>query len=169
MNYLFRFLLICITCLYCSCLAPAKYSPVNTYDLGHIEQTNIKLNVGSIDQNGPYNSKMISRVTPQKLELNEFERWAQSPDLILTNFFKKAFQPTNDLTLNGEIIAFENNILSGQATLTFQYKLTQGGRTIEEGIFNGKEPSGADSQEFAAAMSKLANQLVQVIAEKTKR
>lgn len=168
MNTLLKYLFIFTAFLFCSCIAPAEYSPINTYDLGHIEQTATKLNIGSIDQNGPYNSKMIYRVSPQKLELKEYDRWSQSPDLILTNFFKKAFQPRNDLSLEGEIISFENNLITGHAILSFQFKITKAGRIIQEGIFNEKVPCGESSEEFAAAMSKLANNLVQVIIEKSK-
>ena len=166
MNYLFKSILLLNLCLLPSCINPGKYSPVNTYDLGNAKQTGLKLNIGNIDQNGPYNSRMLFRVTEQKLEINEFERWTQSPDLILNNYLKKAFLPTNELNLEGEIISFENNLVTGRALLTFRYKITKGGRTITEDIFYGQEPSNSDADKFAAAMSKLAGNLIQALSKK---
>ena len=166
MKYLFKSILLFIAYMSCACLSPGEFSPVNTYDLGLPEPTGIKLNIGSIDQSGPYNSRMLYRVSPQKLEINEFERWIQSPDLILNSYLKKAYTPSREHTLEGEIISFENNLVTGNALLIFQYKITKGGRIIAEDIFRGQEPSSNDSEDFAAAMSKLANELIQAVSKK---
>ena len=169
MNYFFKSLILITVLINCSCLAPGEYSPVNTYDLGLPEATNIKLSIGSIDQSGPYNSRMLYRVTPQKLEINEFERWTQSPDLILNSYLKKAFRPARDLTLEGEIISFENNLVTEQALFIFQFKIIKGGLIIAEDTFRGEAPSSYDSEDFAEAMSGLANELVQAVIKKIKQ
>ena len=168
MNLLFKTLSWAVLLLTTGCLAPGEYSPVNTFDLGTVDNTNIKLNIGSIDQNGPYNSRMMYRVTPQQLEIQEFERWTQSPDLILNNYLKKAFLPGGDLILDGEIIAFENDLIDNKAIFNFHYRISKGGINVKEGVFSGKTDSTSNSEDYAAAMSKLAKDLVKAITEKIK-
>jgi len=154
---------ICITS---ACLAPRESSPVNNYDLGKAKQTGIKLNISTIDQNGPYNNKMIFRVTPENIQINEFERWTQSPDLILYSFLKRSFIPGGELALEGDILSFENDLTSGKAIFTFHYKITRKGLVIHEGIFNGEQESDESPAKFASAMARLANDFVSHISNK---
>lgn len=159
------FLLICAG-LSSSCLTPRESSPVNTYDLGKAEQTNIKLNISTIDQNGPYKNKMIFRLTPESIHINEFERWTQSPDLVLNNYLKRSFLPGGAFTLEGDILSFENDTTTNRAVFTFHYKITKKGIDVDEGIFYGEAQCGKAPAEYASAMAKLARDLIKHISQK---
>ena len=165
----FHFLLIAPFLLLGSCLGPREYSPINNYDLGKARQTGIRLNISTIDQNGPYNSRMIFRVTPEKVDINEYQRWTRSPDLVLNDYFKGSFIPGGNYFLEGEIIAFENDLVSNKAVFTFYYKITDNGNSVAEGLFEGIEDSSGNASEYAAAMAKLARDLIQEISLKMQK
>ena len=149
-----------------SCLAPRESSPVNSYDLGKATQTGIKLNISTIDQSGPYNNKMLYRLSSERIQINEFERWTQSPDLILHNYLKKSFKPGGDISLEGEILSFENDLTSNQAIFIFHYKINKSGILVEEDIYEAKSDSSESPNEYAAATAKLVQNFVSHISEK---
>ena len=158
--------LFCICTFTSSCLAPRESSPINTYDLGKAEQTKVKLNISTIDQNGPYNNKMIFRTSPENIRIDEFERWTQSPDLVLNNYLRKSFLPGSEYALEGDILTFENDLTTGFVIFTFHYKITKAGIIVVEDIFEEREKSDESAAQFAAAMAKLARSFVKHITQK---
>ena len=159
-------LLFCICTFASSCIAPRESSPINTYDLGKAEQSKLPLTISTIDQNGPYNNKMIFRTSPEHIRIDEFERWTQSPDLVLNNYLRKSFKPGSQYALEGDILTFENDLTTGHAIFSFHYKLTKAGIVVVEDIFEGKEKSDESAAQFAAAMAKLARSFVKHISQK---
>jgi len=165
----FTFILAVLLLFLVSCLGPREYSPINNYDLGKARQTGIRLNIGTIDQNGPYNSRMMFRTTPEKVEINEYQRWTRSPDLVLNDYLKGSFVPGGNYSLEGEIITFENDLVSSKALFIFYYKITDHGNSVAEGLFEGSEKSSENAGQYAASMAKLARDLIQEISLKLQK
>jgi hypothetical protein len=165
---MFRCLLLFTTLLVVSCLGPRKYTPLTYFDLGTEEFNGVKLNIGNIHQDGPYKSRMVKRVSSGMIQLSEFQRWTQAPDLMTTHYLKKCFEPGGEYTLEGEIITFENDLSKGKALFTFHYKITKGGNTLGTGFFRQEQESGPEAEDFANSMSILAKKLTAEIAGKIK-
>lgn len=168
MRLFYRISFLLLILLATSCLGPREFSPIANYDLGKPTQTGVKLNIGTIDQNGPYNNKMMYRVSPERIEIQEYNRWTRSPDLILYDYLRGSFTPGEALILEGEILSFENNLTNETASFSFYYKITQGGNTVTEGLFQQTEPSTDTADEYASSMAKMARDLIQEISQKIK-
>lgn len=149
-----------------SCIGIRKYTPLHYYDLGQAEFHETKLSIGSIHQDGPYKSRIISRTSESELAINEYNRWSQSPDLMLSHYLKKSFQPGGVYLLDGEIISFENNYIEKKATLSFYYEVSKNGRLITTGFYKKETTSGPSPKDFAKSMSKLAKDLTNKIHAK---
>ncbi len=149
-----------------SCLGPRSFTPTQNYDFGKPVQSNIKLNIGTIAQNSIFNNKMIFRLTSEKVEISEHNRWTRSPDLVLNDYLKGSFIPGGNLTLEGEILLLENDLTIDQACFSFYYKVTKNGYLSFEGLYQKTAPSSKSGEAYAKAIAQLTTELVDELKQK---
>ena len=167
-SYFVRLGILFLLTLSVSCLGPREYTATAYYDLGYADQQEVKLNIGSILQEGPYRSRMIFRISKSEVQQTEYQRWTQSPDLMLTHYLKTGFSPGGEFSLEGEIIAFENDLSRKKAVFIFHYDLSKMSRKVYSGQFRMEKDSGETAEQFATAMGAMASELSKEIAGKIK-
>ena len=163
-----RMAIVLSALLLVSCIGSRQYTANSYYDLGLAQQQKIKLTIGSILQEGPYRSRMIFRQSGSEIKVNEYQRWTQSPDLMLSHYLKTGFLPGGEFLLEGEIVAFENDLSRGKAVFIFNYEIFQKKRKVYSESFRKEMDTGATAQEFAATMSSITAELLSEITEKIK-
>lgn len=153
----------------CVGLGTSKFTPVKYYDLGRPQADKLKLNISSINLEGATKTRMLKRVKSESVEVDEYNRWTQAPDSLMTHYLKMAFIPGGDVELSGEILAFENDLTTDKAVLVFHYELSNENKLIYKGVFHSQQESSGSADTFAKAMAKAASELRQHISQRLKR
>lgn len=126
---------------------------------------------------GPYNRRMAYRLANQKLDFDEYHRWADPPAMLVSDaayrFFlqQHAFQAVTrnermnaDLVLSGEVLTLESQP-GRKAVVSLHVSISNhDGQVLRSTIVNVSEPMAAATPEaFAAAASIAVNRaLVEV-------
>ena len=156
--------ILVFSCL--SCLGPREYVSPSYFDLGRPVAKDIKLNINSIVQEGPYRSRMIIRTASGSVKLDEYQRWTQSPDLMLTHYLKQSFKPGGEFNLEGEIISFENDQAKGKAVFTFHYTINKMSNKVLTGSFIQERDCDESPEAFSKAMGQMASELAEELTKK---
>ena len=143
----------------CVGIGTSNFTPVHYYDLGRPDTVKNSLNIDDISLEGAFKTRMLKRLKPESIQLDEYNRWSQSPDALLTHYLKLAFVPAGAVELNGEILSFENDLQQGKAFFTFHYQLTRNDELIYKGVFHSKKKCTSSASSFARAMAATAAEL----------
>ncbi len=88
---------LCILLCGCSILQREPYKPVNYYDLSYpdarIDLKGAAVSIGEINADRPYGDRMVFRVSENRIEIDEFNRWACNPADMLNKYLSMAFEP----------------------------------------------------------------------------
>ena len=172
-SYLKIFCLVVFVCVMTSCvLSPTTFRVVKYHDLGNPDMINTKgpyVDFSRLTLNGPYKTKMVFRAKNNQLVINEYHKWAQTPDALLGRYLSLAFrgQPESDsvksYSIKGMILAFEADEETSKAVLMIEYTIVE--------PYQGKKKSfsktfTADMKEkkpgyLAAAMAEIAADLAE--------
>ena len=107
-----------------------KFKPVRYYDIGNPEaaKSPICLKVGSFAVTGPYKQEMIYRTDKNELLRDQYNKWALTPDILLRRYLKMSFPGESSrelgLTIAGNIISFEADVVKKEVLFTVEYRIT---------------------------------------------
>ncbi|MCM8530607.1 MAG: hypothetical protein NE330_05540 [Lentisphaeraceae bacterium] len=158
-------LTICLTLA--SCIGNRQYTPIKYYDFGQHENVETKLNVGSFDIEGPYNERFVYRVSKNGLVKDEYTRWAQAPDLLLSHHLKQSFMPSeDDLNIEGEILKIEHDKVNSLALFKILYTINQDGRVLHKENFQRAFKTNGSNDDYVEKVSKSVKELIEDISQK---
>ena len=158
-------------CLFSS----APYRNVNYYDIGMpapVPLKGIELKVQPFSMEAPGIYKMLYRSQKCKILVDDYNKWIQSPSLMLNVFVENAFSENMkqdladslDFTLDGKITIFEIDMDANEARLGIDYKIlrTEDKKILlqKSSIFTHKVDN-ISAEVFAAAMSDAASAFVE--------
>jgi ABC-type uncharacterized transport system auxiliary subunit len=158
MNYR-TFLGCALLILSVGCLANREYTPVNYYDLGRAEVQKNTLTVEAFRIEGPINERIINRKSNNALELNEYKRWSQPTDLLVTHYLKKCFVPGGDFSVSGSILSLEHDTDLNKINFSIIYIIEKNGRVVKVSNFKRTYPTNGNFDEFINQTSKAAKEL----------
>ena len=161
----------------CGVLSTEPYKKTTVYDLGIPKSTNksgVPVTVSRFRTEGPYKSKMILRRLENNLHFNDYKKWAQSPELMLTRYLKLALgaAPSGKLrtlsgfSVSGTILVFEADEPSQTVSLVVDYAIKRSGaiKSLDSGraSFSTKLTT-VTSDTIASAMSENAAKFADLI------
>ena len=165
----------------CGVLITEPYTKTTVYDLGIPKLNNttgIPIKINRFRMEGPYKSKMILRSRNNDLRVNDYKKWAQSPELMLTRYLKLALgsdssgesRTSDTFSVSGTILVFEADEPSQMVSLVVDYAIKRSGvvRSLNFGraSFSTKITS-VTSDSIASAMSKNAADFADLILKET--
>lgn len=143
------------------------FRPVRYYDLGGTEVINdggpyVRFLKFSVD--GPYKTKMFFRTTANQLRVDDYNKWVQTPSVMLKRYLKLVFRakphgsenPQYSMELS--ILSFEADELTRHAVLIVEYKiinLRNKNKKIFVKSFSSKMEN-MKAEDFVQAMSKIS-------------
>ncbi len=122
---------------------------------------------------GPYDKKMVRRVADQQLAMDEYHRWVQSPESLVTRQFYLAAKAANiwssvtppfggagDHVLSGNVLRFEQVDRKAHVRIEVWCRNAAGDMLFAK-TYSLEEPIDAPTPAgFAAAMAKAVDTLV---------
>jgi hypothetical protein len=138
-----------------------KFKPVRYFDIGNpeIAKSPICLKVGSFTVTGPYKQEMVYRTEKNELLKDQYNKWALTPDILLRRYLIIAYPGDSskelEITITGNILSFEADILKKEVLFTVEYRITASSNiaTIEKiSAFKAKFDDSSP-EAFAQAMS----------------
>lgn len=97
----------------------------NYYDLGNDSPIySSSLNIGNVSVTSCYNSRMVFRTAPGKVEFAEYHRWLIPPDQLLENALYLAFKPANSPTVDIHIARLEMDEMNSQFVFDANYTIS---------------------------------------------
>jgi ABC-type uncharacterized transport system auxiliary subunit len=164
------FLMILSGCIF----APER--KVRTFDLGtpkSIAPEKIRLAVMPFMNNTEVDYQMMYRTGKNKVEKDAYNRWIETPGLLVTSYLLNAFRSpdnketyseNNNYTLSGEVTLFEINLQENYVALCVSYRIQHKNKYIIEKDVTFKQTFDKPSPDkFAEAMSKAAADLSEKI------
>lgn len=167
------FMFVSIAGILTSCvLTPNQFHEVKYHDLGNpleINQGGPYVEFDKFTINGPYKTKMVFRAGNNELLINEYHRWAQSPESMIGRYLAIAFRskpPGEDIkkySVKGEILVFEADEEKSQANLIIEYTIMepyQGRKKSFSRTFT-EDLEKVKPQQLATGMSAIAVKLAE--------
>lgn len=183
MIYMSRSLIICLLSLITSgCVFTTEpYRLVKYHDLGNpdiIDTTGYSVKILPFDMSGPYKHKMIYRTDKNELSNSEYNRWVQSPEIMLTRYLKIAFGGTPadkrkepEFTLSGTILSFEADMTEKKAVLTVEYEIIRSDskKILQTACLSfSSDLSDTTPRTFADAMTKTSQKFAEKLNNELK-
>lgn len=122
-------------CLIASCVfSPTSFKSVQYHDLGMPRIINEQGPYVKFDRflmNGPYKNKMVFRGQNNQLVIDEYNKWAQTPESMLERYMDMAFRGKADsesikaYSVKVTVMAFEAEINSKKAVLIVEYSIVE--------------------------------------------
>ena len=163
------FLIALLALFFSGCIGNRQYTPIKYYDFGQHESVEVKLNIGSFDMQGPYNERFVYRVSKNGVIKDEYTRWTQAPDLLLTHHLKQSFSPSEkDLSIEGEILTIEHDQLNSVALFEVIYTITKDGRPIHKLSFQRAFKTDGSTEDYVDKVSKSIEEFIREISLKVK-
>lgn len=144
-------------------LTRESFTPVRYFDLGNPDPSKfsgLKMESGQFSVAGPYRQEMVFRTKDNELVKDSFNRWALTPDDMLSRYLRIALSDVKGkpYSISGNILSFEADMTRKEAVLTVEYKIVapaDGQNVVSEEktcTFRSKM-DGSSAEAFAAAMS----------------
>ena len=175
--------LITSGCLFMS----EPFKPVSYYDLGKTpEPAGLETHaiIDGVKTSGPYKSSMVFRLKPNELIINDYKKWAQTPEVLvksyLTAYIGQSLRSGSDnaTLVNTNILVFEAYCLAEkpEAVLTVEWTVTpphDSGKSVRNLKSYRTEMKDNTPASFAEAMSasvaKFADDLLASIKTANKK
>lgn len=115
-------------------LSPTPFHEVRYHDLGNPDIINANgpyVDFSKFTTSGPYKTKMVFRSENNELQINEYNRWAQSPESLIGRYLQIAFRanpPNGNMkkySVNGTVLVFEADKKKQQAVLIIEYTIVE--------------------------------------------
>jgi ABC-type uncharacterized transport system auxiliary subunit len=116
----------------CGLLFKEPYNPVNYYDLSYPEAKqgigDMRISVANVKADKPYSDKMVFRVSDNRIEIDEFNRWSCNPSDLIGRYFSLALAGSakdgaKSCLLSAEILRLEANLKKSSVNLTLQVSI----------------------------------------------
>jgi len=111
----------------CGIFSKEPYRGVNYYDFDckAEKQYGISINVSEVTADRPYSDKMVFRISGNRIEIDEFNRWAGSPSELVKKYFTLSFDnktsiKPSDYTMKAEIMQLEADLNRSSVNLMVQ-------------------------------------------------
>ena len=173
-------LLLSVCCGGCGIFSAPSYTPVRSFDLvapTPVATGDYNVSVLPFTSESAAKFKMLTR-SGVELFHDEFNRWAQTPSVLLTRYCRMAFAgdapvdsnkslPAYNLTC--AVLMFEADLKTKAALLSVRYTITSqvGGNVHRSGVLRYAVPLKSDvalPEAFAEAMSVAAQRMVTDLA-----
>lgn len=161
----------------CSLLPQAPYHESYVFDLGIPPKADMPFNVDiqQFSSECATKFKMLYRLENNQIQIDEYNRWTQTPGPMLTKYLRLAFRGTDNsknFYVSGNIMAFEADVPTKVARLAVRY-------TIDDSLGDDKSSAKSISKtviisvpyeenrpgSIAAAMAGTADKLVLLIRD----
>ncbi len=118
----------------CGLFFREPYNKVNYYDLSYPKEKqsigDLGLSVSGIKADKPYSDKMVFRVSENRIEMDEFNRWSCNPSDLISKYFTLAFDFENSskdkskwCLLSMEILRIEANLKTSSVELILKVSI----------------------------------------------
>jgi ABC-type uncharacterized transport system auxiliary subunit len=172
-----RNVLACVVCLVflcgCGIFSKEPYRGVNYYDFDckADKQYGISINVSDVTADRPYSDKMVFRISGNRIEIDEFNRWAGSPSELVKKYFTLSFDNMNpakpsDYTMKAEIMQLEADLNKSCVKLMIQTTIrsVQKDRIVLQKVYREELPVvKVTGESFAkgveAALGKICDEI----------
>lgn len=152
------------------------FKPIAFYDLGHpecINNENLPVRIGDFGMRGPYKFNMVYRKSATELSRDDYSKWAQSPELLLSSYLGYALgdSPQKDAwTISGTVLVFEADVRQGRAVLAVSISLSKGADARSKKFTRSYSAplAGMAAKDFADAMSAAAGELANDLLKEMK-
>ena len=158
------------------CIFSVPYKEVGYYDLNSPEKplsdgTRVKVNIFKNIETGKF--KMVYRDGESRVIVDDYNKWVQTPDLMVSRYLQAAFsndkvtteeQGASEFVISGTVFMFAIDLKSRKTSLGVSYKITANQSGSEkEALSNSCVLTSAfekdDPADFARAMSMCAELL----------
>ncbi|MFZ2657357.1 MAG: ABC-type transport auxiliary lipoprotein family protein [Victivallales bacterium] len=173
-NMLFFVLALLLLCG-CGIFQKEPYIKVSYFDIGSPAAQDIggkPVLVGGVDASRPYLEKMVFRVSENRIEIDEYNRWSCSSADMLQKYLSLAYETSASneklpvCLLKVEIFQIEADIAKSSAKLVLQASIEDRSsgkilirKTYSEEIPVGKVTGESFAKGIAAAAAKILEQL----------
>lgn len=158
----------------CGILSPEPYINTNYYDIGFPDASRGKLTkqvrIKPITVKGPYQNRMVFRMTDTQLAFDEYNRWSPSPTSMLERYLLMAYDmetsekaPKTAWELTGEILRFEADLNKKTVDLDLYVTIRKekSNSVALEKLFRKQVVvDSVTGNSFAAGMRKAVNQIL---------
>ena len=101
----------------CGIFSKEPYRVVNYYDFDckTEKQYGVNINISEITADRPYSDKMVFRISANRIEIDEFNRWSGSPSELVKRYFTLYFDNSSsakpsDYAMKAEIMQIEADL-----------------------------------------------------------
>lgn len=151
-----------------------KFTPVKYYDIGNPDPSkysSVALRVGAFTVTGPYKQEMVFRTEKNELIKDQYNRWVQTPDVMLKRYLKMAFSEASarkDCTITGNILSFEADLAGKEAVFVIEYRIASSSSTdtllVEKTSTFKVKYEGASPDSTAGAMATAVASFTEAVA-----
>ena len=127
MRNIFACLLFSLVICGCGILSREPYRGVNYYDFDckAEKQYGISINVSEVTADRPYSDKMVFRISGNRIEIDELNRWASSPSELVKKYLTLSFDnrssaKPSDYAMKAEIMQLEADLNKSSVNLMIQ-------------------------------------------------
>ena len=174
MRNVFTCVLIALFLCGCGIFSKEPYRIVNYYDFDckADKQYGISISVSEITADRPYSDKMVFRISGNRIEIDEFNRWAGSPSELVKKYFSSSFENASsakpsDYTMKSEIMQLEADLNKSSVKLMMQISIrsVQKDRIVLQKVYREEIPlAKVTGESFArgveTALGKISDALV---------
>ncbi|MFA6567981.1 MAG: hypothetical protein WCS96_07190 [Victivallales bacterium] len=130
MRNVFACVLFALVLCGCGIFSREPYRGVNYYDFDckAEKKYGIGVNVSEITADRPYSDKMVFRISGNRIEIDEFNRWAGSPSELVKKYFTLSFEnkasvKPSDYIMKAEIMQLEADLNKASVNLMMQISI----------------------------------------------
>ncbi|MEI6056326.1 MAG: hypothetical protein WCR55_09750 [Lentisphaerota bacterium] len=176
--FTFISLSLLLLCAGCSIFPKNENIPVTYFDIGapgEIEglKQSPQVDIQDVKTMDPYNERMVFRVSETHIEIDEYNRWASSPDEMIRKYFVIAFnqndlnkvklQGDNRLELYVQILCLESDLTKKtvKVTLAVQIKKSLDGNVVYSEILSEQQSvDNVTAEKFAETVKNLIDKML---------
>jgi ABC-type uncharacterized transport system auxiliary subunit len=127
MRNVFAGVLLSLVLCGCGIFSKEPYRRVNYYDFGckADKQYGLSINVSGVAVDRPYSDKMVFRISENRLEIDEYNRWAGSLSELVKKYFTLSFEnkdpaKPSEYFMKVEVMQLEADLNKSFVTMVMQ-------------------------------------------------
>ena len=149
MRNVFACVLLALLLCGCGIFSKEPYRGVNYYDFEcrADKQYGTSINVSEITADRPYSDKMVFRISGNRIEIDEYNRWAGTPSELIRKYFTVSFdgkssEKPSDYAMKAEIMQLEADLnkLSVKLMMQISIRSVQKDKIVLQKVYRGEIP-----------------------------
>ncbi|MHB9139090.1 MAG: hypothetical protein ACYC4Q_06780 [Victivallaceae bacterium] len=163
------------------CIFSVPYREVGYYDLNRAERilpdgARVKVNIFKNIETGKY--KMVYRDGESRVIVDDYNKWVQTPDLMVSRYLQAAFsndkvtteeQGTSEFEISGTVFMFAIDLKSRKTMLGVSYKIAANRAGSEQDVLsNSCVLTSAFDREDPAEFSRAMSMCAELLAKRLK-